>query len=75
MSRLRISRAWIRRHPRVGLALLYAILPLLFAQVVLDCLYEMKEEAHSSWADNWGLFQDARDSILSYIRRGKDETR
>lgn len=75
MNRLRIRRAWIRRHPRMGLALLYAILPLLFAQVVLDCLYEMKEEARSSWAGNWGLFQDARDSILSYIRRGKDETR
>lgn len=75
MSRRWISRAWIRRHPRVRLALLYAISPLVFAQVVLDCLHEMKEEARSSWADNWGLFQDARDSILSYIRRGKDETR
>lgn len=75
MSRRWISRAWIRRHPRVGLALLYAISPLIFAQVVLDCLCEMKEEARSSWADNWGLFQDVRDSILSYIRRGKDETR
>ena len=75
MSRRWISRAWLRRHPRVGLALLYAISPLVFAQVVLDCLHEMKEEARSSWADNWGLFRDSRDSILSYIRRGKDETR
>ena len=75
MSRLRIRRAWIRRHPRMGLALLYAISPLFFAQIVLDVLCEMKEEARSSGRDNWGLFQDARDSLLTYIKRGKDETR
>lgn len=75
MSRLRVRREWIRRHPRVALVLLYAISPLFLAQVVLDVLCEMKEEARSSWRDNWGLFQDARDSLLTYIKRGKDETR
>lgn len=74
MSRLRIGRAWIRRHPRMGLVLLYAISPLFLAQVVLDVMCEMKEEARSSWRGNWGLFQDARDSLLTYIKRSKDET-
>ncbi len=61
-------RSWCKRYPRVALSLVYAVIPLLFVQVVWDSLCALRGGACESWADNWRVFRATRDDVREAIR-------
>lgn len=68
-------RGWAKRHPRWALALLYTMLPFLFAVVLCDGLRALAEEIRESWADNGSGFREARDLVVTHIRSVKNANR
>lgn len=62
-------RSWCKRHPRVALSLVYAVIPLLFVQVAWDSLCALREGACESWTDNWRVFRATRDDVQEKVKK------
>lgn len=62
-------RKWFKRHPCFALFVLYAIVPLIFVQVLWDSLCALGEGACESWADNWREFRATRDDVQEKVKK------
>lgn len=62
-------RNWFKRHPRAALLVLYAIVPLIFVQILWDSLCALGEGACESWADNWREFRATRDDVQEKVKK------